>query len=30
MDFISIDFETANNNNNSACSMGLVCVKGLK
>lgn len=30
MDFVSIDFETANNNNNSACSIGLVCVKGLK
>ena len=29
-DFIAIDFETANNNNNSACSMGLVVVKDLK
>lgn len=27
-DFIAIDFETANNNNNSACSMGLCMVKG--
>lgn len=27
-DFITIDFETANNNMNSACSMGLVVVKG--
>ena len=27
MDFIAIDFETANNNMNSACSLGLVCVK---
>lgn len=27
MDFVAIDFETANNNNNSACSMGIVCVK---
>ncbi len=27
MDFVTIDFETANNNNNSACSMGVVCVK---
>lgn len=26
-DFISVDFETANNNYNSACSMGLVIVK---
>lgn len=30
MDFITIDFETANNNNNSACSMGIVCVKDKK
>lgn len=29
-DFITIDFETANNNNNSACSMGLVVVKDLE
>jgi DNA polymerase-3 subunit epsilon len=29
-DFIAIDFETANNNNNSACSMGLVVVKDLE
>ena len=29
-DFIAIDFETANNNNNSACSMGLVVVKDLQ
>lgn len=29
-DFIAIDFETANNNNNSACSMGLVVIKDLK
>lgn len=29
-DFIAIDFETANNNNNSACSMGLVVVKNLE
>lgn len=27
MDFIAIDFETANSNNNSACSMGLVQVR---
>ena len=27
MDFISIDFEIANNNLNSACSMGMVIVK---
>jgi len=30
MDFIAIDFETANSNNNSACSIGLVCVEGNK
>jgi len=29
-DFITIDFETANNNNNSACSLGLVVVKDLQ
>ncbi|HCF38757.1 MAG TPA: exonuclease, partial [Thermosipho africanus] len=29
-DFITVDFETANNNNNSACSMGLVVVKDLE
>jgi DNA polymerase-3 subunit epsilon len=28
-DFIAIDFETANSNSNSACSMGLVAVKNL-
>ena len=27
MDFVAIDFETANRNNNSACSIGIVCVK---
>lgn len=27
MDFVAIDFETANGNNNSACSMGIVGVK---
>lgn len=27
-DFVTIDFETANNNNNSACSLGLCMVKG--
>lgn len=27
MDFIAIDFETATSNMNSACSLGLVCVK---
>lgn len=27
-DFITIDFETANNNNNSACSLGLCMVNG--
>lgn len=26
-DFVAIDFETANNNNNSACSLGMVMVK---
>lgn len=25
-DFIAIDFETANNNNDSACSLGIACV----
>ena len=30
MDFIAIDFETANSNNNSACSIGLVCVEDNK
>lgn len=30
MNFITIDFETANSNNNSACSMGLVHVKDKK
>lgn len=29
-DFITIDFETANNNLNSACSVGLVAVQGLE
>lgn len=29
-DFIAIDFETANNNNNSACSLGLVVVRDLQ
>lgn len=29
-DFISIDFEIANDDMNSACSMGLVCVKDLE
>lgn len=29
-DFTAIDFETANNNMNSACSVGLVVVKDLK
>lgn len=29
-DFIAVDFETANDNLNSACSMGLVAVKNLK
>lgn len=28
-DFVSIDFETANRNNNSACSMGIVAVKDM-
>lgn len=27
LDFVAIDFETANSNNNSACSMGLALVK---
>lgn len=30
MDFIAIDFETANNNYNSACALGLVMVKNNK
>lgn len=30
MDFISIDFEIANNNFDSACSIGMVFVEGLK
>ena len=29
-DFVSIDFETANNNLASACSIGLVAVRDLK
>ena len=29
-DFVAIDFETANNNLNSACSIGLVAVQGLE
>lgn len=29
-DFVAIDFETANNNLNSACSIGVVAVKDLK
>ena len=29
-DFITIDFETANNNLNSACSVGLVAVQGVE
>lgn len=29
-DFVAIDFETANSNMNSACSVGLVAVKGLE
>ena len=29
-DFVSIDFEIANNDMNSACSIGLVCVKDLE
>ncbi len=30
LDFVSIDFETANNRNNSACSIGLVAVKNME
>lgn len=30
MDFIAIDFETANENNDSACALGLVCVESLE
>lgn len=26
-DFVAVDFETANSNNSSACSMGIVCVE---
>lgn len=29
-DFVAVDFETAYNDNNSACSIGLVCVKDLE
>lgn len=29
-DFVTIDFETANNNNNSACALGLCMVKGIE
>lgn len=29
-DFVTIDFETANNNLNSACSLGIVAVKDLE
>lgn len=30
LDFVAVDFETAYNDNNSACSIGLVCVKDLE
>lgn len=30
LDFVAIDFETANSNNNSACSLGVAVVKNLK